>query len=72
MKRIETLSVEAKDVYLKILERAKVYGRCEWKCGILDCDNCPFNANCPNASTVERTEKEWSEWADEEVKDETN
>lgn len=56
----------------KTIELAKVYGRCEWECGILNCDNCPFYGNCPNDCTVERTEKEWISWGEEEVKDETD
>ena len=70
MKRIDKLSDEAKAVYLKTIEIAKVYGRSEWECGILECDICPFNENsinCSNACTAEHTEEEWVSWAEEEV-----
>ena len=66
MKRIDTLSEEAKAVYLKTIEMAKVYGVSEWECGILDCDICPFNENF-NPCTVECSKEECIAWAEEEV-----
>ena len=73
MKRIDTLSEEAKAVYLKTIEMAKIYGVSEWECGILDCDVCPFNDNSINCGCkVERSKEYWVAWAEEEVKDETD
>ena len=67
MKRIDTLSDEAKAVYLKTIEIAKVYGRSEWECGILECDICPFIETSINNCIAEHTEEEWVAWAEEEV-----
>lgn len=67
MKRIDTLTEEAKAVYLKALELAKVYGRSEYECGILDCAVCPFNNKHASSCIESHTADEWRAWAEEEV-----
>lgn len=68
MKRIDTMTKEAKAVYIKSLEIAHVYGKSEFECGILECEYCPFIVNDENSCTDEKTEEEWIAWAEEEVK----
>lgn len=70
MKRIDTLTEEAKAVYLKTLKTAKAYGRSEFECGILACDDCPLSVNHGNSCMDLRTEEEWLAWAAEEIEEE--
>lgn len=70
MKRIDTLTEEAKAVYLKTLKTAKAYGRSEFECGILACDDCPFSVSHGKSCMDVRTEEEWIAWAAEEIEEE--
>lgn len=68
MKRIDTLTEEAKAVYYETLELAKVHGRSDFRCGSIYCCFCPFNDDrdsCIQCRTVE----EWLDWAIEEVEE---
>ena len=77
MKRIETMTDEAKSVYRQALERATYYGDSIFDCldkdsERLKCSQCPFfsreEEGCvPNGSRLYRTAEEWRAWAEEEV-----
>ena len=68
MKRFDTLTEEAKAVYHKTLELAKVRGRIDFRCGLMDCEFCPFDDERDSCSQY-RTVEEWLDWAIEEVEE---
>lgn len=68
MKRFDTLTEEAKEVFYKTLEAAKVHGRSDFRCGFIDCEFCPFDHDF-DSCTQYRTVKEWQDWAIEEVEE---
>lgn len=69
MKRFDTLTEEAKALYHKTLELAKVHGRSDFRCGLLlDCALCPFDDES-DSCLQRRTVEEWLDWAIEEVEE---
>lgn len=74
LKRVETLTDEALNIYIKTLNMANIYGVSDWECGCLDCDMCPFNhdKDCCKTIYTEKNFKEWLKWGLEEVQYETD
>ena len=68
MKRFDTLTEEAKEVFYKTLEAAKVRGRSDFRCGLIDCAFCPFD-NERDSCYQYRTVEEWEDWVIEEVEE---
>ena len=69
MKRIDTLTEEAIEAFLKTLEMSGVCGESRYECGFLDCALCPFDNERSSCSKY-RTLKEWLAWAAEEIEEE--
>lgn len=67
MKRIDTMTEEAKDALVRSILEANKYLKSSLVCEDIPCDRCPLKNSiieCMDRLTVEC----WCEWAEEEVK----
>lgn len=71
MKRIDTLTKDAKSVMNKTIELAERYhGVTPFQCRLIACSECPFhkeNIPCYDGILSSKTADEWKEWLEEEV-----
>ena len=67
MKRIETLSADARAAFIQSIITADSKGSSNYRCNGLQCENCPFIDEEGFSCGKQRTVKEWCLWAMEDV-----
>ena len=71
MKRIETLTNDAKFALNETIELAELFNKVTpFQCRLITCSKCPFfkeNIPCYDGRLSSKTADEWRAWLDEEV-----